>query len=58
MWAAFPGLAGLAATLLLVRLRQRAAVVTVDGDSMWPASPPAIACWSAARERIASILAR
>ena len=40
MWAAFPGLAGLAATLLLVRLRQRAAVVTVDGDSMWPAFAP------------------
>jgi signal peptidase I len=40
MWAAFLGLGGLAATLILVRLRQRAAVVTVDGDSMWPAFAP------------------
>jgi signal peptidase I len=31
------GLVGLASALLVVRLRRRAAVVTVDGDSMWPA---------------------
>jgi signal peptidase I len=36
MWGGLLGLAGVAAALLLVRLRQRAAVVTVDGDSMWP----------------------
>lgn len=33
-------LAGLTAALLAVRLRQRAAVVTVDGDSMWPTLGP------------------
>jgi signal peptidase I len=40
MAAALPGLAGIVAALLVVRLRQRVAMVTVDGDSMWPAYFP------------------
>ncbi len=37
MWRGLLGFAALALALLVMRLRRRAAVVTVDGDSMWPA---------------------